>query len=109
MSTTTARQRPSMPRKEADIRSPTPDPPTDDDLLTPRVDPTAMDTVHWPGLAARLPGRPIVDLWHDTDAGAVTIVLERGSAVSVGADWEGCQVVCQDAEPATKSPPRTNG
>ena len=68
------------------------DPAVVDDLLTASVDPTAMDTIHWPGLARRLQVRVIADLWYDPAAGSLVIVLEGGQSLLVSADWEGCQV-----------------
>jgi hypothetical protein len=58
---------------------------------------TAIDTVHWPGLAARLRGRAIIDLWYDPTAGLLMTLLERRRSVLVSADWEGSQVVVCDS------------
>ena len=52
-----------------------------------------MDKVRWPGLASRLRGRPIADLWYDPTTGSVLFVFEDGSGLSVNADWKGCHVI----------------
>ena len=66
--------------------------------------PLTLHTVHWPGLAARLRGEEIVDLWYDPAAGLLVILLEGGRSVLVNADWEGYQIVVIDLCPQGTNP-----
>jgi len=53
----------------------------------------AMDTIRWPGLAARLRGRRILDLRYEPEDGFLVIGLEGGGELWVSADAEGCQAI----------------